>query len=205
MRRAAAVLLAFGMAASAYAAPAAKRPPPVSSVTPGIAGSVPYVAPWQATFDRYGVQVIAGAVQAVNIRRITVPQSQYWRVIYMYATITTSAVVANRVMNYQIVPGDGSQGPFQPANIAIPANTTANYLFGPNLSPYSNVAVAADEASVQPIPDLIWPPGTIIQAFLTNADGGDLWSASFAVEIYSIRPHNEESVAVPSAATPVLL
>lgn len=152
-----------------------------------IVPSIPYVAPWQSEWQRYATQILALGGSASDNRSLTAGDNQWWRPIYLEARITTSSTSGSRVMELQIVPGNGAPTYLQPSNIVQNASVFCRYVFGPSINGYSQTTLTQFSVSVQSIPDMLWPPKTTFKLELNSADSGDQWGAtpSMAVEIYT--------------------
>jgi hypothetical protein len=103
----------------------------------------------------------------------TVPANTRWRLISLHANLTTSAVVANRVVHVQL--DDGANLFFQ----SDPnENQPASSLFGYNFTsgPLLNSALSQQVMLPLPLTPLLGP-GYRIRTLTAALDGGDDWNA----------------------------
>lgn len=103
----------------------------------------------------------------------TVPAGSRQRVVSLVATLTPSAVVANRLVN--LIVDDGANVFANiPTNVTLAASTVNTYEFADSLNflaPFNGVSVA-------PIPsNLILSPGFRIRTSTTGIQAADQWSA----------------------------
>lgn len=155
-----------------------------------MSGAVPYVAPWQTGFDRFAVQLYTPKQSAINVRQLTVPDGQWWRIIYLTGEYITSAAALTRIMVVEVT------NPALPANFAYigpstltqTASTSVFYTFGPNLGQTALPPTATTVGlSQQSLPDLLWAPRSIIEMTVIGVDPGDGFSGAgiFAIEVYT--------------------
>ena len=166
--------------------------------------AVPYVAPWVTGFNRYSTQIYPLIGSALDSRSMQAPEGQWWRIVYMATRIQTSAVAGSRIMEIQIVPGNGAPHYLQPANAVQAPSVFMRYIFAPSITAYSQISVAQFSVSVQTIPDMLWPPQTTFTLELNGAGAGDAWgnTTALAVEIYTEDYNSGDLVPL---ATPLLV
>lgn len=157
--------------------------------------ALPYLAPWRSNFERYSTQTYSLRAIGNSQKLITSPEGQYWRVILAQMGFNTSAVVGNRVVSLQIAGATAPATMIQTASIVQPASASYQYIYGPELTAYSNVASPNDGVAVHPIVDVLWPPGTIFAWRVNGPQAGDAFNVveMLAVEVY--RPLKDRPVA----------
>lgn len=153
-----------------------------------MSAGVPYVAPWQTGWERFATQLLVPAAVGSSIRRVTVPEGQWWRLIYISTSINTSAVVANRSVAYEVFPPAGTGGFIMPAALMQTASTTIVYTFSPHVSSYALAPASLPGVAVAAVPDLLWAPGTLIQLEVQGIQAGDTYAGQLgaAVEVYIV-------------------
>lgn len=174
-------------------------PAEVFSGTPVVAGYVPPLV-------RRTTLPIAPVGASANERSVTVPEGHWYRVIYGATGWLASAVVADRNINFFVLPPQGFFG----ANLIqigapgpVQASQSAQLLFGPTLTSYT--AVVAGVASMQfPIPDLLWPARTKLSIFVTNVQAGDTFTSGPG-PVFMIEDYIEHAPAAAVVAAPLPL
>jgi hypothetical protein len=134
----------------------------------------------------YEVRPIASPPAGADFS-ITVNDGGVWRVVSLVATLTTSAVVANRDPHLRIDDQTTASmlypvGVVQAASLAV----TYNWLLG-----YPVLLTSAEQALVAvPLVDHVLHQGWRIRPVTNNIDGGDQWSAiSITIEKIWTPPH----------------
>lgn len=165
--------------------------------------ATPYVAPWESGFKRYSTQLYTPTLVIPSVERMTIPDGQWWRIIYLNGTFGTSAIVGPRTV-FVVMQKPGGAIVFQEYAPASPgASAFANYLYGPGLTAFANTTDPTAVSVVATLPDLLWQPGTVISLQVAGAQAGDSWqgAATYAVEVYT--PEKEgSSILVPTPAIP---
>jgi len=149
--------------------------------------TLPYVAPWQAEFNRYGTQILQVPKTATNTNTITVPNGQWWRVIFFSADWLTSATAGSRTYSLFFITSGSQLTITQPGTLA--ASSEARYSFFPGATAYVVSIPGFIGYQQTSIPDMLWGPGTAIEGFLGGGDSGDAAQGlpTIAVEIYSLK------------------
>lgn len=168
-----------------------------------MSSGTPYVAPWETGFKRYATQIYLPTFPGPTSARMTIPDGQWWRIVYLQGELGTGATVANRTVRMTV---EKPLGTFL-FQLTMPGSQVANgfgiYLLGPGLTGYANTTDPTASGYVAPLPDLLWQPGVIITLFVANAQANDAWQGrvNFAVEVYT--PEKEGSpILVPTPQIP---
>ena len=103
---------------------------------------------------------------------MTVPSGQFWQILAVTAEIVASAVATNRVANL-FVKTSTTTIYVATTPAAITASQTAFVSWFIGSSAFSN-----GTRQTAPMPDIILPPGTIVQSSTDNLDTGDAWQAT---------------------------
>lgn len=166
---------------------------------------VPYIAPWASDWTRYSTQVFVMQTTAQAQRQLTSPSNQWWRIIFMMQGINTDATVADRPALFTINSPAATGQYRQPANVTESASSSYMYLYGPNITGYSNTSSRLLGISAQTIPDVLWPPLTIFGFAFQNAQAGDAFTTTnqFAVEVYT--EQRDGSLTPATIPTPILV
>jgi hypothetical protein len=166
-----------------------------------VSSGVPYVAPWQSGFERHPVQNLTPAASGAAKLSLPVPEGQWWRLIYANGRFTTSALPNNRGVFLSIVGADGVEVLRAFAAAAQTPGNTYTYLYGPHVTTFAVVAGTATQMIAEAIPDLLWPPNSVIALDVNQPLAGDAWEASprtFSVEVYTpVRETSELLVPTP--------
>jgi hypothetical protein len=162
----------------------------------------PYVAPWLTSFNRYSTQLYTPSNPGANQLTMVIPSGQWWRFIYITATITTGVTVANRPISLFINDPHGVQVLVLQQPLIMAASQTGTCLWMPGASGFFQNTVANACYSEVPMPDLLWAPGSQVSIFNQNFQGGDSIGAPkvYAVEVYT-EDRDQPGVFVP---TPVV-
>lgn len=200
-----AALAAFVVAlALTSAAQPHRAPPHPSKRTHPVSSAVPYIAPWQSGFEKFATQVFTAPLVAPLGTAMTVPDGQWWRIVYLSVGVGTSAVVGDRLITLGINDAHGHTMFQQAAPVVQPASSDYTYTFAPNVTSYSNVTVPLIGQTVAAIPDVLWPQGSIIEIDINAPKAGDVFDnmRNFAVEIYK---EERSGVLVPKLTpTPMI-
>ena len=170
----------------------------MSDTFPASSPLVPTVAPWQANFNRYPVQIYSLPLASANTLQIAVPSGKFWRVVYVSATFSASAAAASRVIEFDVTNPQNTNVLQARSSVAQTNSTFMQYLAYPSVSPYANTTSPGAEFSAFPIPDMVWQYGYTFQFVATQTQAGDTWltPATIAVEIYT---ESAEGVLTPVA------
>lgn len=165
------------------------RPPAAAPRTlPPVSAGVPYVAPWQSSFERYSTQLLVPNAPSTIVRSLTVPRGQWWRVVYMTFGATMSAVVANRYI-WVFVRDSSSNEVFRvPMPFAAVASGSYFFTVGPGLTSYSLPLTGGVGGAVVGIPDMLWRETFTISTEITNSQLGDVFASGpsqWAIEVYT--------------------
>lgn len=171
----------------------------MSAITP----NVPYVAPWQAEFRRYSVQRVKFTAANASDYSVTIPTNQWWRIASVYAHGNLSNAAGNRLLDFTIK----QPGSVVVADTTLPVALTASQSFvgmwGPGWTPAA-VSVTTGVWGTSTIPDLLWPYGTVLNAFLLFPDAADNIAQVYAmVEIY-VEDSSGNLVLAELAPTPII-
>lgn len=163
--------------------------------------SVPYIAPWATTFTKYATQLYTPSVIGSVSLQMTIPVNQWWRIIYVTGTLTTTAAAGNRVVVFQVQDSKSVIIFLVAATDPQAASNVTTYLFTSSSSSYTNKAVASSGFSAAALPDLLWPPSSVLTLQCTSSLAGDAMAAAatYAVEVYteSERPGVLQPLATP--------
>lgn len=167
--------------------------------------SVPFIAPWAANFNRYAVQVYTPQVDTGFHLFFTPPSNTWLRVVYLSATLETSAAVANRVVQVVVTDPMGHQIFDVGAPVSQPASTSYQYMWAPGLTSYANTTNPNAGFIAAALPDVIWARGATIDIRVTLSDPADFYGATrtFALETYTEQDDGTLQQA-PVVPTPVL-
>ena len=128
-------------------------------------------SPFEATAAAPG----AGSTPAINVAA-----GEWWRLVQVACTLTTSAVVASRRARL-ILTATGGNFLDVYANGVQLAGTTHRYLWTRGVgAPYTEATLAL-VVHMLPLPDFIVPPGQAIQIAQENLDAGDTWGITTVV------------------------
>lgn len=168
--------------------------------------AVPYIAPWQAGFEKFATQVYTAKYDiAQSFLSLTVPDGQWWRVIYLAFGMTPDANAGNRTILVQFfVRGDSVTSRLSVVPpVSQPTGTDYQYLFGPGLTSYANVTDPQTGMAVASLPDVLWPGGTELRVTIGGAFAGDRFDSrrNYAVEIYT---EERPGVLIPLTPTPLV-
>lgn len=145
-------------------------------MTTGQMGPVGLLAP-SYTWGRGFTDVVAFAAPPAG-QAVThvIPSTYAESVLVACATLTTSAVVANRFPTLALLNGDSKVFATYAASSAIVASSavTITWSVGPNVA-----GGAGGAAPAVPLPDLILPPGLRVQLGAVNLDVGDALSGVY--------------------------
>lgn len=134
-----------------------------------MSGQLSGVRPWRRFFRTTRVvQPAAGAGWSYQV-----PAGEIHKLVSVFATLATSIAAPTRVplLTY----GDGSVNYLQlPAQAAIAASLTTTLAWAP-----VGFGSNANNAQLQPLPDVDLQEGEQLQLITTNLDAADQWSAIF--------------------------
>lgn len=163
---------------------------------------LPYVAPWETGFKRYSTQIVTVPATATNVHAITVPQGQWWRIIYWEEDWNTSANVGDRFLTMF-----WQQGVKTVLAIGAPvvqqASQEYTYVFAPAGQAYSALPAGRTGFAQAPIPDMLWGPGTVLSTTFAGilALDTELGGVNLAVEVYTVQ---RDGTIVPQVAAPLI-
>lgn len=199
-----AALAAFVVALALVTPSVAHRTPPhPPNRADTVSSHVPYIAPWQSGFERFSTQIFTPGGAGTNHLSMLIPGGQWWRIVYLSATLFTNAVVASRQVQVDVTAPDGSVSFLTATPLTQAATTVGAYLFGPGLTSFANTVPAQRQFGCAALPDVLWPQGDTISLQSTLGSGGDqLFTPAFAVEIYT---ENDRGSLVPQKLTPAPL
>lgn len=170
-----------------------------------MSSSVPYVAPWQSGFERYSTQIYAPPAGSFTSVQMTIPDGQWWRIVYIAANVQAEATAGNRTVQLSIIrPGFNGTVLHVLAKTVQVASSTVDYLFTPGASDSANTTVAAHGYAVAGIPDVLWPAGNKVIVQVNDAAPLD---AFFPPTVYAVEIYTEvrEGVFAPALApTPLV-
>lgn len=166
-----------------------------------MSAGLPYIAPWQAAFERYSVQTFTPSAVGIDTMQLVIPDGQWWRIIYLSVVFAAGAAAATRTQGIRVLDKMSNQVFQQNAPTSQLANTTFAYTAGPGQTSYFNTAGGQ---AVYALPDVLWPPLATVQSIVFSAAVGDAYTSTstFAVEIYG---ETRPGVLAPVlTATPLL-
>lgn len=140
---------------------------------------------------------------------ITIPDGQWWRIVYLRALFLTGVETDSRLPNFDIESPPGSAIFSIPANATQGATTRSSCLWAPGVSNFSIFVTASPTSSlncVVAIPDLIWATGSVITVGLGGAhsDDSSTKSPNLAVEIFT-ESDTGQLVPEPTLASPIIV
>jgi hypothetical protein len=93
----------------------------------------------------------------------------------------------------------------QPAAAYQAASISTIYLFGPGQGTYTALSGAGLGVTSQPMPDLLWQGGSVIEVTNNGYQAGDVWASTpdaIAVEVYTEDYDNGVTTLVPTPLIP---
>jgi hypothetical protein len=166
---------------------------------------VPYIAPWQTGFLRYSTQLYTMRATGTAAVGLTVPETQWWRIIFATAVFGTSATVGNRQGALEIT--SGGMTLLLQAGITQPAGALGSYTWGVGIGATAVAITAAAVSASNGIPDMLWPAASSIQVALFASKAGDAISTpapTLAVEVYT-EDYNSGALTPVLVPTPLLV
>jgi hypothetical protein len=150
---------------------------------------------------RYG-QIQPGTAGVVTVPNpaagadftVNVPGSEQWRIVSLFAILTTSAGVANRWVRFQITDGANQYFETVLSNVIV-ANTAAR------ISAAIGAQQITSSAPLQPWTTYLldeWiPPSGVFRSSIGNVDVADQWS-SVALYVEKLRVTNQDLADIAS-------
>lgn len=164
---------------------------------------VPYIAPWQSDWTRYSTQLVPLSKLLTGDYQVTVPDGQWWRVLFCSVAWVTTASAATRQALFKITRVDGYSYVIGSPTTQI-ASLEGFYTWAVGANAYYTPTNAGRFYQVAPIIDIVWPQASVITAGLDGALSGDdiSGSAIVAVEVYT---EADNGALVPSITpTPLI-
>lgn len=168
----------------------------------------PVAAPWATNWLNYPVQFFLMAKDGSGpAGTITVTDGQWWRIIFVSAVFEVTNADFTRTVTLSFaatLPGSeliiGSPG-------VLTASQSGTFVFGPNLSAIAYGNGTSDSNGISPLPDLIWPPQTLIQVGVNDDRPGDsmIGLPTIAVEIFTENPEGELIPGPEPIASPIIV
>jgi hypothetical protein len=168
-------------------------------------GGLPYLAPWVTGFNRYSTQPINMPITSHLIAGVTVPKLQWWRIVAVTFTISTSTVVKTRVAAFEIVDPTNSIVLVSEPPLQIGASIVAHIQIAPNTS-FSSTTGAPNRAfGSGSVPDMLWGQDYLLRCNAVNADTSDVLGESIVfAEIYT-EDYNSGVLTPALVPTPLLV
>lgn len=169
----------------------------------------PINAPWVSNWDQYPVQFFTPQQLNAIAVALTSPTLQWWRIIFLFATYTTSSNAGTRGIALTVSKGTSPSAILfmeQPAG--SPADSTSYATWAPGITTYSSTALSGGTSSAVCVPDVIYPPNTKLALNLTNNLAGDglaVANVTYAIEIYAENAGGELVPAAGLSASPVVV
>lgn len=167
----------------------------------------PVVAPWATSWNNYPVQIYNLTPETSDGASVRIPTGQWWRILTVQASFTTSGISANRTMGMAVTSVSGPADFIFTTPGLIAASSAATMLLAPNLSSYTLTDTANNVYSVAGLPDLIWPPLALFTLGLNNDKTGDLIVGKpiFAVEIFTEDAEGRLEPATEPMPSPIIV
>lgn len=167
--------------------------------------NLPYVAPWQTGFTRYSTQLVISDVRGGGAQCVfTIPDGQWWRVVWVSVSWTLDGGAASRTILMDIHTPENNGHLFIQSPLTLTAFQTGTFTFFPGASAFAATTDADHQYGQVPIPDMLWIYGTTFTLNLTNFVGTEQLNVGpfAAVEIYT---EDYPGVLIPAALTPTPL
>lgn len=146
---------------------------------------VPYIAPWAAQFNRYSTQIRSAPGGPITYTVATVPDGQWWRLLWIFFPFVTNNTTGNRVIALQTVSPGTVVVDFPAAAVQAPL-ISGQYTWGIGLNSFATAATSAVQYFQSSLVDVLWEPTTVLRVSGAGfASGEGPSQVSYAVEIYT--------------------